>query len=437
MLEEETGEQLSLRGYETVLKERGYSIGKTLIGWFDFAVDVLYPAISTALQAGMGRPQIERIKALDRAFGQCWQSLELGPDGMSQDVFIEVLSRHDAEQLDLDAIRRDLETELSVTADVDLQRASLQFGAALDGRHQSDSSPVTVSEQHVHGETDETDNVPQPPTTSIKPRQPDVQGGSDHSNQTPQTDGDSERSSGQVRAPTTETTGKVRHTEAGSSHATSNSPEEASTQLKPAIGRYKDATNPAIFEDPISPKPTPDELPLLRERAWALARGIAVMARLGPEVIHQIPTGVGFLIGPAPYEIIAQAEQQLGPQHINHLRHLWWVLAGISEQFMPGNRAIEHLPDEWRNRPLEEGIAIGRDGHEPDFNKWHMGAMELFGTDQEPRAEAMWQEMPPAAINWHGALLWPRMDEYAWRSLVKLIDVYRAVRKASNDKVWG
>jgi hypothetical protein len=29
------------------------------------------------------------------------------------------------------------------------------------------------------------------------------------------------------------------------------------------------------------------------------------------------------------------------------------------------------------------------------------------------------------------------MDEYAWRSLVKLIDVYRAVRKASGDKVWG
>jgi hypothetical protein len=49
----------------------------------------------------------------------------------------------------------------------------------------------------------------------------------------------------------------------------------------------------------------------------------------------------------------------------------------------------------------------------------------------------MWQEMPPAAINWHGALLWPRMDEYAWRSLAKLIDVYRAVHKASNGKVWG
>jgi hypothetical protein len=66
-----------------------------------------------------------------------------------------------------------------------------------------------------------------------------------------------------------------------------------------------------------------------------------------------------------------------------------------------------------------------------------MSAMEMFGTDQESKAEAMWQEIPPAAINWHGALLWPRMDEYAWQSLAKLIDVYRAVHKASSEKVWG
>jgi ParB family protein of integrating conjugative element (PFGI_1 class) len=439
LLEEEIGDTFSQRKLSEVLKDRGYSISYTLIQWFDYAVNHLYQAIPTTLQAGIGRPLIERIKTLDRAFGKCWISLELGAENMAQDVFIEVLSRHDAEQLDLDSIRRDLETELSVTADLDLQRASLQFGAALDGRHPNESPSVPISKGHGSEETGNDDKLSPPSANTIASEQKDTQESNGYTKQTAQSTGNAGESTSQTTTPATKTTasGDRRPIEPNLTTPSSLPPEETSTGVNATVGRYKDATNPAIFEDPIPPTPTPDDLPLLRERAWALARGIAVMARLGPEIIHPIPTGVGFLIGPASHEIIAQAEQQLGPQHINHLRHLWWVLAGISEQFMPGNHAIEHLPDEWRNRPMEEGIAIGRDGHEPDFNKWHMGAMELFGTDQEPRAEAMWQEMPPAAINWHGALLWPRMDEYAWRSLVKLIDVYRAVRKASNDKVWG
>jgi ParB family protein of integrating conjugative element (PFGI_1 class) len=439
LLEEEIGDTFSQRKLSEVLKDRGYSVSHTLIQWFDYVVDHMHQAIPTTLKAGAGRPLIERIKTLDRTFSKCWQSLELGADNMAQDVFIEVLSRHDAEQLDLDAIRRDLETELSVTADLDLQRVSLLFGAALDGRHPNESSTVTVSERHDSKWSGNDDNPSLPPDNAIKSGQKDAQESNGHTKQTSQSTGNDDESESQAKTPATKTaTGDDRRpTETNLTTPSPQPSEETSTEVSITVGRYKDATNPVIFEDPIPLKPTQGDLPILRERAWALARGIAVMARLGPEIIHSIPTGIGYLIGPAPYEIIAQAEQQLGPQHINHLRHLWWVLAGISEQFMPGNSAIEHLPDDWRNRPMEEGIAIGRDGHEPDFMKWHMGAMELFGTDQEPRAEAMWQEMPPAAINWHGALLWPRMDEYAWRSLAKLIDVYRAVRRASNDKVWG
>ncbi|MEW8701947.1 MAG: ParB family protein [Candidatus Thiodiazotropha sp.] len=439
LLEEEIGDTLTQRKLSEALKDRGYSVSHTLIQWFDYVVDHLHQAIPTTLQTGIGRPLIQRIKMLDKAFGKCWQSLELGVVNMAQDVFIEVLSRHDAEQLDLDAIRRDLETELSVTADLDLQRASLLFGAALDGRHPDESSSAPISELHGSEETANDGNVPLSNANALESVLEDDQQSNGHTKHTSQSTGNDGESEKQNIISTTGTTinGERRPTVTNLTTTPARPPEETSTTINPTTGRYKDATNPAVFEDPIPPKPTPADLPLLRERAWALARGIAVMARLGPDIIHPIPTGVGYLVGPAPYEIIALAEQQLGPQHINHLRHLWWVLAGISEQFMPGNLAIEHLPDEWRNRPLEEGIAIGRDGHEPDFMKWHMGAMELFGTDQEPRAEAMWQEMPPAAINWHGALLWPRMDKYAWRSLVKLIDVYRAVRTASGDKVWG
>ena len=441
LLEEEVGEELSGRKLSAALKERGYSISHVLIGWFDYAVDVLHQAIPTALQSGMGRPQIERIKSLDRAFGQCWKSFDLGADSLAQDVFVEVLSRHDAEQLDLDAIRRDLETELSVSADIDVQRASLLFGAALDGRDLTDT-PFTVG--HIGYESEPSADADDETASTTN---------------TVETEAGTPRKGKNIQEPGTRSTAdagsKERDEEGESIGAVTAGPEEEGltppssipgvpdqppadhAQERPAPGCYQDATNPGIVNDPVPTEPTQEELPVLRERAWALARGICVMARLGPDIIHPIPSGVGYLIGPNSYEVIAQAEATLGPDHINHLRHLWWTLAGISEQFMPGNRAVEHLPEYWRNRPLEEGIVVAQKGGEPDFPKWHMAAMELFGTDQEPRAEAMWQDMPPASINFHGALMWPRMHDYARRSLFVLIDVYCAIRKACNSKVWG
>ena len=420
LISNEIDEDLSLRRFETVLKERGYRIGKTLLGWFDYAVDVLYQTIPVALQAGMGRPQIERIKTLDRAFGQCWLSLELGADNMAQDVFVEVMSRHDAEQLDLDAIRRDLETELTVSADIDLQRASLLFGAALDGR------PMTESPK----DSDEKSSLSPAGATTITGTslQEDYPSGS--ATRSTSEDGHTEDASAVTNDAGSRETGPspVKET------AAQTPAKEA--QKRPAVGAYQDATNPAIVNDPVPTNPTLDDLPVLRERAWALARGVTVMARLGPDIVHPIPSGVGYLVGPNSYEVIAQAEQQLGADHINHLRYLWWTLAGISEQFMPDNRAAEYLPDHWRNRPLEEGIAVACKGGEPDFPTWHMAAKKLFGTGQEPRAEAMWQDIPPASINFLGALLWPRMSDYAKRALFVLIDVYCAIRTASNGKVW-
>ncbi|WP_201345078.1 ParB family protein [Thiohalobacter sp. COW1] len=420
LISNEIEEDLSLRRFETVLKERGYRIGKTLLGWFDYAVDVLYQTIPVALQAGMGRPQIERIKTLDRAFGQCWLSLGLGADNMAQDVFVEVMSRHDAEQLDLDAIRRDLETELTVSADIDLQRASLLFGAALDGR------PMTESPK----DSDEKSSLSPAGATTITgtPLQEDYPSGS--ATRSTSEDGHTEDASAVTNDAVSRETGPSPVIE------TAAQTPAKETQKRPAVGAYQDATNPAIVNDPVPTNPTLDDLPVLRERAWALARGVTVMARLGPDIVHPIPSGVGYLVGPNSYEVIAQAEQQLGADHINHLRYLWWTLAGISEQFMPDNRAAEYLPDHWRNRPLEEGIAVACKGGEPDFPTWHMAAKKLFGTGQEPRAEAMWQDIPPASINFLGALLWPRMSDYAKRALFVLIDVYCAIRTASDGKVW-
>src|SRR5699024_12091415 len=68
---------LSQRELSDQLAERGYRISRTMIRWYAYAVDTLHPLIPTVLQAGIGRPQIQRIHELQSAFGKAWHSLDL------------------------------------------------------------------------------------------------------------------------------------------------------------------------------------------------------------------------------------------------------------------------------------------------------------------------------------------------------------------------
>ena len=79
LLEQEMDiEKLSQRSLETLLRARGYSLSHGLISQMGYAVHTLLPAIPQALQSGLGRPQVERIRALDRAARVIWKKRKLG-----------------------------------------------------------------------------------------------------------------------------------------------------------------------------------------------------------------------------------------------------------------------------------------------------------------------------------------------------------------------
>ncbi|WP_172600387.1 ParB family protein [Sulfurivermis fontis] len=397
LIEDEMGERLSSRTLSAALKERGYTIGHAIIDWFNYAVDVLHQAIPTALKAGMGRPQIERIKALDRSFGQCWKSLDLGADDIGQSVFVEVLSRHDADQLDLDSVRRDLETELSVTADIDVQRASLLMGAALDGRALSEEPAAA----HRSGDDGRPHEQELEPATSELPRAAGT-------------------GAGQPAAPT-QPSGKPA-TKAGTElpqeisarKGRSGEPGEEEAPAALTLGRAAQAATEA------------EDLPALRERAVKLARDIAVLARMGDQIIHPIPDGVGYLIGPTSL-IPSDNLISVSDEHVRHLVYLWWTLAQISEQFADGSRAGDHLPAEWRDTPIDEAIQHAGNW---EFFQWHAFI-------EEERAPVVWDLIPMATLPGFGPLLWPKMHDWAWEMFVELVGVYRSIHKAANGKVWG
>lgn len=173
ILEAEAGESLSQRGLRDRLNALGYQIGRTMISWYGYTVDTLYPLIPTVLQAGTGRTTIARIHELQRAFSKAWASMELGEADEAHSLFEQTLQRHDGDVLDLDALRRDLEEELSVSADCDMQRASLEFGGALYGRSDSEAEapPTSDTTGRVAGNASSSGSTT-PPTNETEPAPP-------------------------------------------------------------------------------------------------------------------------------------------------------------------------------------------------------------------------------------------------------------------------
>ncbi|MCE7509618.1 ParB family protein [Alloalcanivorax xenomutans] len=312
---------LSLRAFSDLLREQGYAVSTALLSWYNYAADVLYSLIPAALDSGMGRPQVERLRGLHNAFRDVCQAFGLGDD--VDGVFATVVSRNDQIDIDLDHIRRELESEISVSADCDIGRASLALGAALDGGEILvpdddteddldflDATPGTVGEASTQENSDdwEDDDSPELPSFGTEddlPGQPSTTA--------------SQTSQDEDRVPVTETPAS------SSVSVTSSSPTNPTEESA--------ATDPAD----------------LRAQAWDLAAAIAADAGLS-EPLSLPESGFGFVLLPEPAD--------------GHAACVWWQLAGLAGQHPNQTALADHLPQDWVD-------------HVPTFNPFHLGT-ELY-----------------------------------------------------------
>jgi ParB family protein of integrating conjugative element (PFGI_1 class) len=134
MVEADRGSSLSQRESLSFLGKQGYGVSHPVLVSVNYAIQSLEHAIPTALTAGMSRAHADRIRKLHRAFVVAWSSLNIPDTESGQSLFIDLLSRHDDDVINLDLLHRDGVNELSVSADCDLQHAAMTYGAAIDGR---------------------------------------------------------------------------------------------------------------------------------------------------------------------------------------------------------------------------------------------------------------------------------------------------------------
>lgn len=398
LLEIQARRLLSQRELRDALKERGYQISQTMIRWYAYAVDTLYPLIPTVLHAGIGRPQIQRIYELQRAFCQTWALLGLGGEDSSDaaELFAQTLQRLDNEILDSEALRSDLENELATSADCSIQRASLELGAALTGRdaksdspapetgapqRSADTSAVPIDEAGTAQGADDkgvTDNSPHPPAPPV-------------------VDKGSEADAAEPKMP--------------DPPAPASDPDPAPPVKSPAARTIPSTAAMAQL---------PNDIKSLRARCWTLATRLAQSARLG-DIVIPIPAGLGFLVGPVPLGV----QFEMHPEAGRTAMCVWWHLATLAEQFARHGQACEFMPEDWRDRRIGDAMRHARDSDQA-FAHW-----QWVEADRE-----LFNDVPGLEPNDIGPLLYQVWTDQRWADWVALVETYRTLYRQTHDNPW-
>lgn len=115
------------------LRACGYGLSQGLISHLLYAVERLLPLIPHALQAGMGRRQVERIRQLERAGRALWLERSVDTGAEYDLVFATLCRRYDQAAWDSANLRRALEAEIADRLDTSIQVISMALEGQLAG----------------------------------------------------------------------------------------------------------------------------------------------------------------------------------------------------------------------------------------------------------------------------------------------------------------
>lgn len=144
MFEADTGSKLSLRQLSDALRDRGFRISAGMISKCFYALDTLLQAIPTALDGGIGKPQIEKLRQLQTGAKQLWDNHRLGTAEMFEAVFVEALAQADGENWNHENAWRCVEVALAQRANEPLNRIAAELDALLVGGVGSEDEPGTM-----------------------------------------------------------------------------------------------------------------------------------------------------------------------------------------------------------------------------------------------------------------------------------------------------
>ncbi len=344
-LEAELGETLSLRKLEAAFKERGFPISNGMISQLEYAAG-LNGSIPLALTAGMGEPQVRKLRKLEKATCEVWR-FHGNPDGTDNEcretVFLPALKSSDSESWHYDTAEKQVKDRLLVVlpqgANTDTVLANLlnaMLGKELKEAVQEPSQPVQAprpdespaSRQNIlslqameigshatDGDVPETETLPSPTSISGQELDPGHHGLS----------ADDSRGAGLDDALGFES--RIPH-----------APQREA--VIGGSGRWL------------------DNLRALRERCYGLAAKLADGIPRGRDSLAKVDFGYGFLIrdvfneeymtnlhARAAAENGEPADQWQALRALDHANALWWFLVEASGSFADERDQTYTCPD--------------------------------------------------------------------------------------------
>ena len=385
-------EDMSQRRLETELRCAGYRITQARISQMEYAVYRLLPIMPLALECGLGRPHVERIRRLERAAYAIWRERCDEPIDDFEDIFVTLCRRYDSPDWDTAVLRGALEAEITAALDVSVHTVRVMIDAELAGRELVIPEPDAASEDAMEDALEETPEETSPDTGD------GVADGSD-------TGADHE--TGERVAPEVSPAGVEVLAQAGADRPDA---EEARPPDRVSVDALA-TESPAPIAEILSVVNDTGlgDLKSLRGRAWTLAARLAQRHGLGELVAPVSAKGLGFVLRDVPDPSLAD---QLDDDSLSQLSMLWWQLAACAEMtFAPLAALLPLLPaDSILRRALET-------------------------EDAELLFNSIWTLDPGHT----GYRLWRPLDDRDWRDLLGLMDTYRRIRRLAAEtgaSIW-
>lgn len=301
--EELSLDEISHRRLETELIRYGYRISRTSICRMEYAVNSLLRLIPEALEAGLGRHAVERMRTLERAARMLWQHHCSGGDAAFDEVFAALCRRYDGSEWDSDLLQCAIESEIAEEAESSVHTIRVELEAAIQGR------TVTIPEFVP---------IKEPPNTDV---------------------------------PADNSRGSVTRDVRNENHVLDTNLSQADdvqvAREPPALQSQKDSTRAADGESDtlIDRNPSaPTDLKSLRGRAWTLAARLAQRNGIGDLIDPVSGNGLGFVLRDVPDPVLAE---QLDEDALAQLCMLWWQLAACAEMtYAPLESILPLLPAE-------------------------------------------------------------------------------------------
>lgn len=305
-LAEGTEESLTQAGLAEVLQRHGYGLSQGLISQMAYAVERLVPLLPQALKGGIGRPQVAKIRALDRAVRAIWLDRSIDTEAEYDLAFEDLCRRYDTPDWDIASLRRALEAEIAERADISIHAVSLEIDARMSGRQVDTlTKRMTIEDSEHDGETGER--------------------GQD--------------SRGPSKASPTVREGESTPPRVG----TGDTAPEPSTSVDESGEWVADPDEGASSAVTGTPPPRAD-LKSLRARLWTLASRIAQRNGLRDLVQPVAGRGLGFVLHDVPDPALVD---QLDEDALAQVSMVWWYLAACAELTVaPLDALLPALPEE-------------------------------------------------------------------------------------------